>query len=137
MSDELLAGYGANWALEDVRRRGIRGVRGTDDIIRALRERHRRAAEELNTSGSLARWVNSLRTSSAWNAAHWMTRGKKGLEKHLELDALPTPPVQKLEAMKNYTFISDGAPALRALLEGLKTEVRTPTSTSSRARCAI
>ncbi len=124
MSDELLAGYGANWALEDVRRRGMRGVRGTDDIIRALRERRRRAAEELNTSGPLARLGEQLADIERLERRALDDEGHKGLEKHLELDALPTPPVQKLEAMKNYTFISDEARRrFEQLLEELKTEV--------------
>ena len=124
MSDELLAGYGANWALEDVRRRGMRGVRGTDDIIRALRERRRRAAEELNTSGPLARLGEQLADIERLERRGLDDEGQKGLEKHLELDALPTPPVQKLEAMKNYTFISDEARRrFEQLLEELKTEV--------------
>ena len=124
MSEELLAGYGAKWAIDDVRRRGMHGLRGTDDIIRALRERRRQAAEELNTSGPLARLGEQLADIERVERHTLDDAGPEGLEKHLELDALPNPPVQKLEALKDYSFVSDEAQRrFEQLLDELKREV--------------
>nr|MBA2601542.1 hypothetical protein [Actinomycetota bacterium] len=124
MSDELLAGYGANWALEDIRRRGMSGMRGTDDLIRALRERRERAGENLNLSGPLARLGEQLADIERAERQELDRRGPEGLEKHLELGALPNAPVQKLEAMKRYEFESTEARRrFDQLLEELKTEV--------------
>ena len=124
MSDELLAGYGASWALEDIRRRGMSGMRGTDDLIRALRKRRERAAENLNPAGPLARLGEQLADIEHTERQELDRGGPEGLEKHLELDALPNAPVQKLEAMKRYEFVSTEARRrFDQLLEELKTEV--------------
>ncbi|MGI8708985.1 MAG: hypothetical protein ACR2LG_12430 [Actinomycetota bacterium] len=124
MSDELLAGYGANGALDDIRRRGMRGMRGTDELLRALREKRQRVAEKLNTSGPLARLGEQLAEIESLERHELDRGGPGGLEKHLELDALPSAPVGKLEGMKEYEFVSNEArQRFERLLEELKTEV--------------
>ena len=61
MSEDLLTGFGANWSLENIRRKGVPGrARGLDDLRRQLAERRRSAAEELNLSAPLAQVRDEL-----------------------------------------------------------------------------
>jgi uncharacterized protein with von Willebrand factor type A (vWA) domain len=126
VSEDLLTGFGADWSLENIRRRGVAGrARGLDDLRRQLAERRREAAEELNLSGPLARVQDELNEIVALERSELATRVDDDARfAEARLDSLSPHPAAAVRELLDYDFASgEAADRLARLLDGLRREV--------------
>ncbi|HWL64593.1 MAG TPA: hypothetical protein VNP73_01350, partial [Actinomycetota bacterium] len=125
MSDELLSGYGLDWSLREMQRRGMSGRTGLDDLMRRLREQRQRMADQTNLAGPLAEVKRELdEILSLERAALSKERSDTARMKEMTLDALPNHPAGALRELGTYEFASGEAKArFDALLEKLKRDV--------------
>jgi uncharacterized protein with von Willebrand factor type A (vWA) domain len=111
MSDDILAGEGAEGALRRLLRRGIRGrFSGTDALAARLREARRREEERLNLEGPLGQVQERLdevlereRTALSFRADDdaWM--------RETFLDSLPPDLAGRLRELREYRFVDPEA----------------------------
>ena len=126
MSDDLLSGYSAEQSLRELYRRGMSGrFSGTDALLRRLRDRQRRTAEQLDLSGPLQKVREQLDGIVGTERAELARRLEDDARfKEAVLDALPDHPAGALKELMNYEFESPEARArFEALLEELRREV--------------
>ncbi len=126
MADEILSGYGPEWALEQLRRRGLSGrVRGLDDLLQRLRSERRRLERDLSLSGPLAEVRDRLNEILELERAALSERTDDDARmREALLDALPHHPAHAVRELMNYDFVSPEARArFDSLLEELRSEV--------------
>jgi uncharacterized protein with von Willebrand factor type A (vWA) domain len=113
MSDDLLSGLGARWAMRRLQQRGIQGrMRGLDELRRRLQEARRGAAERLNLSGPLEHVKQKLSEVVALERGALEERSDDdALMRQSFLDALPHHPAQTLRQLRDYDFVSPHAAA--------------------------
>ena len=111
MNEDLLTGFGANWSLENIRRKGVPGrARGLDDLRRQLAERRRSAAEELNLSAPLAQVRDELNEILALEREELARRTDDDARfSETRLDSLPRHPAAALRELTGYEFASQEA----------------------------
>ena len=126
LSEDLLTGFGPDWSLDNIRRRGFAGrARGLDDLRRQLAERRRRTAEELNLSGPLARVRDELNEIVALERQELARRTDDDARfAETRLDSLPSHPAGALRELVDYDFSSaEAAGRFARLLDELRREV--------------
>ena len=126
MSEELLAGYGAKWAVENLQRRGLPGrARGLDELRHRLLEQRRRMAEGLNLSGPLDELRAQLGEVLELERQELARRpGDEARISEALLDALPNHPAGAIRELSEYAFSSPHAQARFAeLMDKLRAEV--------------
>ncbi len=98
MSDDLLAGFGADWSLRNLRRIGMGDMEGLDELARRLRLARERAAERLNLSGPLAD-VREKLDEIARPRTHELSKreGEDARMREVMLDAMPGHPAGALQ----------------------------------------
>ncbi|MGH8574173.1 MAG: hypothetical protein ACREX8_16590, partial [Gammaproteobacteria bacterium] len=125
MSDELLEGYGSDWSLGELRRRGMAGRSGLDDMLRRLRSRRRGLADELNLSGPLQEIRREL--DEILELERKALAGDESDSARLNeamLDALSGHPSRMIRELTTYEFASTDARArFNNLVEKLRREV--------------
>jgi uncharacterized protein with von Willebrand factor type A (vWA) domain len=125
MSEELLSGYGGQWSLRELHRRGMQGRSGLDSMLGRLRRTRREWAERTNLSGPLQQVREELDSIIGLERAE--LAGKEGDEaqlKQVQLDSLPRHPAGALRELQNYDFSSSEAKArYDALVDQLRQEV--------------
>lgn len=125
LSDELLEGYGSDWSLRELQRRGMSGRSGLDDMLRSLRQRRRRMAEETNLSGPLQEITRELDEvlDLERDALARESSDDARLNEAL-LDALPRHSAGAVRELMDYEFTSKEAQArFNNLVEKLRREV--------------
>ncbi len=125
MSEELLSGYGLDWSLRELQRRGMSDRTGLDDLLRRLRERRQRIAEQANLSGPLAEIKKELDEILSLERQELAKDPSDDARvKEMTLDALPNHPAGALRELGSYQFASGEAKArYEALMERLRREV--------------
>ncbi|MGH2806129.1 MAG: hypothetical protein ACRDKT_02515 [Actinomycetota bacterium] len=125
ISDELLSGYGLDWSLRELMRRGMQGRSGLDDLLRRLREQRLQMAERANLAGPLAEVRKELDEIVALERNSLASdQSDDARMKEMELDTLPNHPAGALKGLDNYDFSSGEARArFEALKEKLKRDV--------------
>jgi uncharacterized protein with von Willebrand factor type A (vWA) domain len=125
MADELLSGYGVDWSLRELQRRGMRGRRGLDDMLRSLRQQRRRIQRQTNLEGPLEEVRRALdRIISAERRALAADTSDDARVKEAMLDAVPRHPAGAINELRHYDFNSPEAAAeFEALMESLRREV--------------
>ncbi len=126
MSEDLLSGFGARWALRRLQERGMRGhFGGLDELRRRLAEARRAAASRLDASGPLRQIKEQLDDIvSTERAALDASNDPEAAFKHAQLDMLPSGPAGAIAELRNYDFTSpEAAAAFESLLEQLRKQV--------------
>ncbi|HET7481444.1 MAG TPA: hypothetical protein VFK89_01155 [Actinomycetota bacterium] len=125
ISDELLSGYGLDWSLRELQRRGMTGRSGLDDLLRRLRERREQLAESANLAGPLQEVKQALDEIVGLERATLAADTSDDARmKEMALDMLPGHPAGALRELDNYDFSSGEAKArFEALKEKLKRDV--------------
>lgn len=125
MSDELLEGYGSDWSLRELQRRGMAGRSGLDDMLRRLRGRRLRMAEEMNLSGPLQEVKRELDdVLDLERGALSEQESDEARLKEVALDALPQHPAGAIRELMSYEFTSKEAQArFNNLVEKLQQDV--------------
>jgi uncharacterized protein with von Willebrand factor type A (vWA) domain len=126
MSEDLLSGFGADWSVRSLLRRGLSGsTQGLEDLLRRLRERRARVRSDMDLSGPLKEVAERLqeivRTERSELARHpdEQARFSEAL-----LDALPTNPAGQMRELTNYDWRSpEAAVAFEKLREDLRRQV--------------
>ena len=126
ISEDVLSGAGADWALRRLYRQGIGGrTAGLDDLIRRLRDRREQMAAETDLSAPVKEIANRL------NEILWMERAELARATDDDarvaeamLDALPHHPAGTIRELMSYPFRSEEAKAqFDRLVEDLRREV--------------
>ncbi len=119
LSDDILAGYGADAALRRLMRRGMPGrLGGLDDIRRRLEAQRRRATRDLNLEGPMAEVAERLAEILTTEREELASRtagdpaGPTGEDARMResfLDTLPGSPAAALKELMDYRFTSPQA----------------------------
>lgn len=126
MSEDILSGAGADWALRQLYRRGLQGgTAGLQDLLDRLRKRRAKTAAETDLSGPLKEVserlgeIVSLERAELARATDDEARFSEAL-----LDALPHHPAGAIRELMNYRFRSGEAQAaFDRLVDDLRREV--------------
>lgn len=122
MSEDLLQGYGSEWSLRELQRRGFGGRMGLDDMLGRLRARMRSWAERSNLAGPLQQLRRELDEILALERAELTRRDDEDARfRRALLDALPRHPAGALRELQSYDFAS---PEARARFEALQERLR-------------
>ena len=110
IGDDLLMGAGGRGALEDLRRRGMPGVRGTESMRRELARRRRELQEQIDADGPLADLARELDEIIGIEADALAQRDdEEAVFDQMRLDALPPDPAGRFRDLSNYDFSSPEA----------------------------
>ncbi|MGH2735911.1 MAG: hypothetical protein ACRDKZ_10050 [Actinomycetota bacterium] len=125
MSEELLAGYGSDWSLRELQRRGMSGRSGLDDMLRRIRQARQRWADRTNLSGPMQDIKRELDEILSLERGALADRNDDGARMNeVMLDALPQHPAGALRELEHYDWASGEAHArYDALMDRLKQEV--------------
>jgi uncharacterized protein with von Willebrand factor type A (vWA) domain len=112
LGDDLLMGSGGREALGALRRRGLPGRRGLDDLRRSLAAQRRAMQEELDASGPLADLARELGEIVAIEREALSLRDDEDARfEELALDALPADPAGRFRQLSGHAFSSPEAAA--------------------------
>jgi uncharacterized protein with von Willebrand factor type A (vWA) domain len=110
IGDDLLMGAGGREALDDLRRRGMPGVRGTESMRRELARRRRELQDELDADGPLGELARELEEIIGIEADALAQReDEDAVFDQMRLDALPPDPAGRFRELSNYEFSSPEA----------------------------
>jgi uncharacterized protein with von Willebrand factor type A (vWA) domain len=110
LGDDLLMGAGGRQALEGLRRRGLPGRRGLDEIRRTLAARRRSLQDELDTDGPLAELARELAGIVDVEREALAERDDDEARfDELRLDSLPPDPAGRFRELSSYDFSSPEA----------------------------
>jgi uncharacterized protein with von Willebrand factor type A (vWA) domain len=110
LGDDLLMGAGGKQALEGLRRRGLPGRRGLDEIRRTLAARRRSLQDELDTDGPLAELARELAGIVDVEREALAERDDDEARfDELRLDSLPPDPAGRFRELSSYDFSSPEA----------------------------
>src|SRR3989442_11401874 len=126
LSDDVLAGQGADRALSRLMRRGMRGRFGGLDAIRArLRDARRREQERLNLDGPLQEVRERLDEILELERRTLSFRAEDDARLREQfLDSLPPDPAGQIKELKDYRFVDQEAQAkFDELMEWLRQQV--------------
>jgi uncharacterized protein with von Willebrand factor type A (vWA) domain len=122
LGDAVLDGANTRDALRDLLRRGAPGLRGTEDMLRQVRER-RRAARERGRLGGTLEQARALLDKAVGQerAALFPDPSDDARLRETELDTLPSDPARAIRALSDYEWRS---PDARETYEQLKELLR-------------
>jgi uncharacterized protein with von Willebrand factor type A (vWA) domain len=110
LGDDLLMGAGGRQALDELRRRGVAGRRGTESMRRELARRRRELQQELDADGPLAELARELEEIVGIEAEALAQRDDDAARfDELRLDALPPDPAGRFHELSSYDFSSPEA----------------------------
>jgi uncharacterized protein with von Willebrand factor type A (vWA) domain len=125
LGDDLLMGTGGRQALEGLRRRGLPGRMGLDEIRRALAGRRRASRDELDQDGplrELARELDGIVTTEREALAQ--RDDDEARFDELKLDALPPDPAGRFRELSQHDFTSpEAAQRLADLADRLRKDL--------------
>jgi uncharacterized protein with von Willebrand factor type A (vWA) domain len=122
LGDAVLAGSDPAAALRDLIRRGMRGQRGLDDMLRRVRERQREVRNRGRLDGILEQARALLDTAIGQERAElFPDPGDDARMREAELDSLPSDTAQAIRRLASYDWRSAAA---RATFEQLKDLLR-------------
>ena len=125
MGDDILAGATPTDALRDLLRRGMRGQRGLDDMLRRVRERQREVRGSGRLDGTLEQARALLDTAIGQERAElFPDPSDEARMREADLDALPRDTAQAIRQLADYDWQSAAARAtFERLRELLRSEV--------------
>ncbi len=125
LGDDLLMGAGGRGALHELRRRGLPGQRGLEQLREQVARQRRELADEVAADGPLAQLAEQLDDIVATERAALAQRGDDDARlDELTLDALPPDPAGRYTALSSYEFSSpDAAEAFAALTDHLRKDL--------------
>ena len=125
MGDDILAGATPTDALRDLLRRGMRGQRGLDDMLRRVRERQREVRGSGRLDGTLEQARALLDTAIGQERAElFPDPSDEARMREADLDALPPDTAQAIRQLADYDWQSAAARAtFERLRELLRSEV--------------
>jgi uncharacterized protein with von Willebrand factor type A (vWA) domain len=110
LGDDLLMGSGGRDALDALRRRGLPGGRGLDDLRRDLARQRRELEPELDVDGPLGQLADDLAEIVAIEREALAQRDDDAARfDELRLDALPPDPAGRFRGLTDYDFSSPDA----------------------------
>jgi uncharacterized protein with von Willebrand factor type A (vWA) domain len=110
LGDDLLMGAGGKQALAGLRRRGLPGRRGLDEIRRTLAARRRSLQDELDTDGPLTELARELAGIVDVEREALAERDDDEARfDELRLDSLPPDPAGRFRELSSYDFSSPEA----------------------------
>jgi uncharacterized protein with von Willebrand factor type A (vWA) domain len=110
LGDDLLMGTGGRQALEGLRRRGLPGRMGLDEIRRSLAGRRRALRDELDQDGPLREFARELDGIVATEREALAQRDDDEARfDELKLDALPPDPAGRFRELSRHDFTSPEA----------------------------
>jgi uncharacterized protein with von Willebrand factor type A (vWA) domain len=122
LGDAVLAGSDPAAALRDLIRRGMRGQRGLDDMLRRVRERQREVRNRGRLDGILEQARALLDTAIGQERAElFPDPGDDARMREAELDSLPSDTAQAIRRLADYDWRSAAA---RETFEQLKDLLR-------------
>ena len=122
LGDAVLAGSDPAAALRDLTRRGMRGQRGLDDMLRRVRERQREVRNRGRLDGILEQARALLDTAIGQERAElFPDPGDDARMREAELDSLPSDTAQAIRRLADYDWRSAAA---RETFEQLKDLLR-------------
>jgi uncharacterized protein with von Willebrand factor type A (vWA) domain len=122
LGDAVLAGSDPAAALRDLTRRGMRGQRGLDDMLRRVRERQREVRNRGRLDGILEEARALLDTAIGQERAElFPDPGDDARMREAELDSLPSDTAQAIRRLADYDWRSAAA---RETFEQLKDLLR-------------
>jgi uncharacterized protein with von Willebrand factor type A (vWA) domain len=122
LGDAVLAGSDPAAALRDLIRRGMRGQRGLDDMLRRVRERQREVRNRGRLDGILEQARALLDTAIGQERAElFPDPGDDARMREAELDSLPSDTAQAIRRLASYEWRSAAA---RETFEQLKDLLR-------------
>ena len=122
LGDAVLAGSDPAAALRDLIRRGMRGQRGLDDMLRRVRERQREVRNRGRLDGILEQARALLDTAIGQERAElFPDPGDDARMREAELDSLPSDTAQAIRRLADYDWRSAAA---RGTFEQLKDLLR-------------
>ncbi len=122
MGDDILAGASPADALRDLLRRGMRGQRGLDDLLRRVRERQREIRGRGRLDGILEQARALLDTAVGQERAElFPDPSDEARIREADLDALPADTAQAIRQLADYDWRSAAA---RATFERLRDLLR-------------
>jgi uncharacterized protein with von Willebrand factor type A (vWA) domain len=122
LGDAVLGGADPAAALRDLIRRGMRGQRGLDDMLRRVRERQRQVRDRGRLDGILEQARALLDTAIGQERAElFPDPGDEARMREAELDSLPSDTAQAIRRLAGYDWRS---PAARETFEQLKDLLR-------------
>jgi uncharacterized protein with von Willebrand factor type A (vWA) domain len=125
LGDDLLMGSGGRQALEGLRRRGLPGRRGLDELRRSLAAQRRALRDELDADGPLAELDRELREIVAIEREALAQRDDEDARfDELKLDALPPDPAGRFRALSSHDFsCPDAAQRFAELADRLRKDL--------------
>ena len=110
LGDAVLAGSDPAAALRDLTRRGMRGQRGLDDMLRRVRERQREVRNRGRLDGILEQARALLDTAIGQERAElFPDPGDDARMREAELDSLPSDTAQAIRRLADYDWRSAAA----------------------------
>lgn len=111
ISDDLLSGYGAEFALRRLMRRGIQGqVGGLDQLRERIKQMRKRMERGLNLEGPLAEVRDRLNEIVAQERSTLQPmQNEDARMREAFLDSLPPQPGQQLRELQEYRFVDPEA----------------------------
>jgi uncharacterized protein with von Willebrand factor type A (vWA) domain len=126
ISDDVLSGFGPQFALRRLMRQGISGrINGLEDLARRLREQRRRLSQGLNLEGPLAEVKDKLDEILATERAALAEQDSEDARmRETFLDTLPGSPAGAIKELMDYQFASPEAQQkFKELVESIQREV--------------
>jgi uncharacterized protein with von Willebrand factor type A (vWA) domain len=122
LGDAVLGGSDPSSALRDLLRRGMRGQRGLDDVLRRVRDRQREIRDRGRLDGILEQARALLDTAIGQERAElFPDPSDEARMREAELDSLPPDTAQAIRRLAGYDWQS---PAARETFEQLKDLLR-------------
>jgi uncharacterized protein with von Willebrand factor type A (vWA) domain len=122
LGDDLLLGSGGRQALEALRRRGLPGRRGLDDLRRSIAARRRALRDELDADQPLAELARELDEIVAVEREALAQRDDADARlAELDLDTLPPDPAGRFRGLSQHDF---GSPEAAQRLADLADRLR-------------
>jgi uncharacterized protein with von Willebrand factor type A (vWA) domain len=122
LGDDLLLGSGGRQALEALRRRGLPGRRGLDDLRRSIAARRRALRDELDADQPLAELARELDEIVAVEREALAQRDDADARlAELDLDTLPPDPAGRFRGLSQHDF---GSPEAAQRLADLAARLR-------------
>ncbi len=120
LGDSVLAGSDPGTALRDLLRRGLRGGRGLDDLLRQVRERQREVRRRGRLDGILEQARALLDTAIGQERAELFPDPSDDARmREAELDSLPADTAQAIRRLADYQWRSPAAAATFGQLRDL------------------
>jgi uncharacterized protein with von Willebrand factor type A (vWA) domain len=125
LGDDLLMGSGGREALQALRRRGLAGGRGLDDLRRMLAAERRDLRDQLDASGPLAELADALQDIVEMEREALAQRDDDEARLgELNLDTLPPDPAGMFKGLADHDFASpDAAQAYADLADKLRKDL--------------